>query len=141
MGKVALGTTHQVLDVTGSTTLSGTGVAPVLGVPAGVYPGAIFAQSSNLGQRVDDKFTIAPEIRVKLGCDITRHLRGTVGYDFLYWNNAVRPADQIDRNVNSAQTPLSPNFGNPINPVAPAALFNRTEFWAQGFTFGLEFHF
>jgi hypothetical protein len=141
VAKVAIGSTHQVEDVAGVTSLSGSGVLPVLGVAPGTYPGAIFAQPSNIGHLTGDAFTLAPQIQVKVGWDITSHLRGLVAYDFLYWNNVIRPGDQIDRNINTAQSPLSPNFGNTVNPAVPASMFNRSEFWAHGVSLGLEFHY
>jgi hypothetical protein len=141
LGKVALGSTFQVSEVSGSTTLGGAGVTQAFGVASGTYPGAIFAQSSNIGRQTGSKFTIAPQVQVKLCWDVTSWLRAFASYDFLYWDNVVRPADQIDRNVNSAQSPLSPNFGNAVSPVTPAPMFNRAEFWAQGVSLGLEFRY
>jgi hypothetical protein len=53
-----------------------------------------------------------------------------------YVSNVIRPANQIDPTANTTQllgTP--PLFG----PARPMPLFNQTDFWAQGITFGLEF--
>jgi hypothetical protein len=141
VAKVAIGSTHEVEDVVGATSLTGTGVQQVFGVAPGTFPGAIFAQSTNIGRQTGDAFTMAPQIQVKLGWDISSRVRALVAYDFLFWNNVIRPGDQIDRNINTAQSPLSPNFGNSVNPPVPAAMFNRTEFWAHGVSVGLEFHY
>lgn len=141
LGKIALGYTHLASDVSGSTTLAGTGVAPVLGIAPGTYPGGIFTQPSNIGQQSENKFTIVPQVQVKMGWDITTSLKALVSYDFLYWNNVVRPGDQMDRNVNTAQSPLSPNFSPTGSSAPPTRMFNRSEFWAHGVTLGLEFRY
>jgi hypothetical protein len=46
-------------------------------------------------------------------------------YDFLYLSEVVRPGDQIDHNL----------------VPSPLPIFNRTDFWAQGVSFGLEVKF
>ena len=50
----------------------------------------------------------------------------------------VRPGNQIDRNINTSQNAF---YGTGIltGPASPAPLFNRTDFWAQGVNFGLQF--
>jgi hypothetical protein len=141
VAKVALGSAFQSVDVSGQTTLTGTGVLPVLGVPPGTYPGAIFAQPTNSGRRSIDKFDTVSQLMVKAGWDLSSRFRVFVGYDFLFWNNVSRAGEQLDRQVNSAQSPLSPNFGKTVIPAVPAAVFTRSEFWAYGGTVGLEFRY
>jgi hypothetical protein len=126
LGLVALGSTHQVVDINGSSTLAGTGAI------AGTNPGGILTQPSNIGRHTQDEFAVVPQVQLKLGCDLTRWLRATVGYDFLYWNQVVRPGDQIDRSIDVSQADGGPAASR------PAALFNRTDFIAHGVSFGLE---
>jgi hypothetical protein len=129
--KVALGENHQVVDVLGATALSGSGTPP------GFFPGGIFAQPSNMGRRTHDEFAVVPEVQIKAGYDVRPGLRVTVGYDFLYWNKVVRPGNQIDHAVNQTQS-----LGGPlVGPATPVPLFNRSDFWAQGVSAGLEIHF
>jgi hypothetical protein len=61
----------------------------------------------------------------------------------MYWNDVVRPGNQVDRSVNLTQNVvLDPNgVGTQVGPAQPAPLFDRSAFWAQGLTFGLEVQF
>jgi len=78
---------------------------------------------------------------LKLGYEIKRNTRAFVGYDITYWDEVVRPGDQINRRVNLSQNAvLDPNgLGRLVGPAQPAPLFTRSGFWAQGLNFGLEF--
>ncbi|MBI3408029.1 MAG: BBP7 family outer membrane beta-barrel protein [Planctomycetes bacterium] len=134
-GKVALGANHQVVNIQGDITQSGIGAfAP------GTFPGGLYAQPTNIGRRTVDEFSVLPAVDVRLSYQISQRLRATVGYDFLYWNQVVRPGNQIDRNINPSQSPI---FGNGalVGQASPTALFNRSDFWAQGVSFGLEFRY
>jgi hypothetical protein len=134
-GKVAFGVTHQILDVSGTSSL----VSPGGNVTAG--QGGYLALAPNLGKNTNDEFTIVPEFGVKLYMYLTENLRVSVGYDFLYWNNVIRPGDQINRAVNPGLSPSLAEFGTSNSPAAPFPLFRETDFWAQGLNFGLEFRF
>jgi Putative beta barrel porin-7 (BBP7) len=138
IAKAALGTTHETVDVEGQSVYSGTG----FNLPAGLYPGGIYAQPSNIGSRSMDRFTVMPTVQVDFGVNITAQLRASVGYDFLYWSSVVRPGQQIDPNLNPNQFPGVIPAGSPlIGPPLPGPLFNRTDFWAQGIHFSVEYRF
>ncbi len=127
-GKVALGSTQQVVNVNGNITeiaLPG-GFAPT----PGIFPGGIFAQPSNIGRRTANEFTVLPSAEVKLAYQITPWLRASAGYDFLYWNQVVRPGDQIDHFVNPTQNAVL-GAGVLTGPAAPVPLFNRSDFWRR----------
>ncbi len=49
----------------------------------------------------------------------------------------------MNHNINLTQNAvLDPNgVGAPIGAAQPAPQFNRTDFWAHGVTFGLEFRY
>jgi hypothetical protein len=134
-GKLALGSTYQEVDVTGSSTQMGTA-----GPTPGSFAGGFFTQPTNIGRRSRDEFTLVPEVQVKAGCEIIRGLRAFVGYDFLYWTQVARPGNQIDRNLNLTQSPIF-GGGALVGPPQPATLFNRSDFWAQGFSLGLQFRY
>jgi hypothetical protein len=81
-------------------------------------------------------------VELKVRYDLTPRWQAFVGYDCLYWNQVVRPGNQIDRNVNTSQNVLYSGTGGVLaGPAAPAPLFNRTDFWAQGVNFGIEFRY
>ena len=71
----------------------------------------------------------------------TSRLKAYVGYDFMYWNQVVRPGGQIDRNINLTQTGTIFSNGGPNGPAFPSPLLSRTDFWAQGITLGFEYRF
>ena len=130
LGKVALGDTHEKIIIDGTTTRTFGGVSEV-------QPGGLLAlPGTNIGSFTHDRFAVVPEAGIKVGYQITPHIKFTVGYTFLYWSEVVRPGDQIDPFVNITHIP----FGvTPTGPARPAALNRTTDFWAQGVSLGLEF--
>ncbi len=131
-GKVALGANHETVNINGNTTETGVGSAN-----PGTFPGGVFAQPSNIGRTTRNQFAVIPEGEFKIGYQLRPNIRATVGYDILYWNDVVRPGSQIDRSINPTQS----LGGTLVGPASPAAQFNRTDFWAQGVSFGLEFRY
>ncbi|HXG11165.1 MAG TPA: BBP7 family outer membrane beta-barrel protein [Gemmataceae bacterium] len=131
LGKVALGVTHQVVGITGSTTITTPGVGEE------TFPGGLLALRSNICQYTRDRFAVVPEVGVNVGYQLTSNLRGYVGYTFLYWSDVVRPGDQINLRIDPRQLPPAP----PIPGAAPVFRFNDTDFHAHGINFGLEFRF
>jgi Putative beta barrel porin-7 (BBP7) len=134
-GKVAIGSTHQVVGASGTSTLLVPGTAPA------TVPGGLLAVSSNTGNRVRDEFAVLPEIGLNVGYRITRNLTAFAGYSFLYLSNVARPGDQIDRNVNPTLVPTNPSFAVPFGPPRPAPIFNHTDFYAHGVNLGLGLSF
>ncbi len=130
-GQVALGTTQQLVTITGSTATN------VLGATQ-VFPGGLLAQPTNSGRFTRDAFTVVPEAGLNIGYQFTNHLRGTIGYNFLYWSSVARPGDQIDLVVNRNQLQV-PRPTTLVDPARPAFAFHNSDFWAQGLTLGLEF--
>jgi hypothetical protein len=146
--KMAFGVTRQVVEINGST-------AAVTAQGLFTSASGLLALASNSGQHSRYEFGLVPEVGVNLGCQITRHLRGTVGYSMLYMrDNVVRPGDQIDRLVNSGQVPafgpanqangrVNGTFDRPLpaGEPRPAFFFRNSDFWAQGINAGLELSF
>ena len=140
IGKLALGDTHQVVNVTGVSSISGSGTPVPPGV--GTFPGGFYAQPSNIGRQSNDEFTVVPEVELKLNCDICCGVRAFIGYDFLYWNQVVRPGSEVDRNLNLTQSPvISQTNGTLVGAAYPQSQFNRTDFYANGLMFGLELRY
>jgi hypothetical protein len=136
-GKIALGSTHEVIDVQGLSVLTTPGAAPV-SVPVGQFAGP-----SNIGRRTRDEFAVLPEVEFKLAWQLTSWLRASVGYDFWYLSRVARPGKQVDLVVNDSVNPVNGVFGvPPIDQSAfPRPFFERSTFWAQGVTFGLEMRY
>jgi Putative beta barrel porin-7 (BBP7) len=137
-GKLALGSTHQVVNISGDTTQ-----APLPGgmsLTPGSFPQGIYAVGTNSGHQSGNQFAVIPALELKLAYQITSQLRALIGYDILYWNQVVRPGNQMDHNINPTQHPVF-GAGALSGPAIPGPQFNRTDFWAQGVNIGFEFRY
>jgi hypothetical protein len=131
--KVALGNNQQELNINGAQTVT------VGGVPVAAASAGLLAQGTNSGSFSRNEFSVIPEVGLNLGWQATPHIRLYAGYNFLYWTNVLRAADQIDPVLNVNSTVGPPILQRqPPNPARPAVLFNNTDFWAQGVNFGLQ---
>ena len=88
-----------------------------------------------------DAFAVVPEVGVNVGYQITESLRLFAGYSFIGWSDVARPGDQIDVGLNPNLIPTSATFGAPGGPPRPALAVQRTDFWAQGVNFGVEWRY
>jgi Putative beta barrel porin-7 (BBP7) len=135
-GKIALGSTHESINILGTSTLF-PNPGPLVTVPSGQ-----FAEPSNIGRRTHNEFAVMPEVEIKVGYQVTSWLRATVGYDFLYLSQVVRPGNQVDLIVDDRTNAVNPAFVPGTNGTTfPRPVFEQTSFWAQGLTFGLEFRY
>jgi hypothetical protein len=135
LGKLALGDTHQDININGSQLVTN----PATGVTT-PFVGGLLALRSNIGSHDRDSFSIVPEVNLTVSYHLNDHWRLFAGYDWLYWTNVVRPGHQIDRQIDES---LIPNF-EPVAPVGqthPAVLFKQSDFWAQGLNLGVEFRY
>jgi hypothetical protein len=139
VAKVALGVNHQTFDIFGASILTPAGPFATPGAPGTIVPGGLLTLPSNIGHFSRDRFSVVPELGVNVGYQLTDAISVFAGYTFLYWTNVARPGDQISPIVNSTQTPGSiiPPFG----PTAPIFQARDTDFWAQGFSFGVGIRF
>jgi hypothetical protein len=132
-GKLGLGALYRVGNVDGSTTMTANGLT--------VVPGGLFAQPTNIGHHAKVDFCVVPDVGCRAGCQITKYLRGYVGYSATYIaRSVVQPGTLIDRSVNVNQIAalgVAPLAGD----VHPNFIFRGTDWWAQGFQFGLQLDF
>ena len=129
LGKVALGNSHQVVTIDGSTD------RVISGQPDS-FTGGLLAQRTNIGRFDDDQFAVLPEAGITLGYDLTPCLKATFGYSYIYVSSVARAANQIDTVVNPLLLP--PETGSAPGPARPAFPNDDSGFWAQGLAFGLE---
>ena len=61
-------------------------------------------QATNSGSFTRNEFSVVPEIGINLGYNVTQNLRLFAGYNFLYWTNVLRVADQVDTTLNVQDT-------------------------------------
>ena len=132
-GRVALGVSHQTENVAGGFWARRL----TSGYSAGRE--GIFAQPANEGRTSMDSFAVVPDAQIKIGYAITPRLRATIGYDFLYYSSVLRPGDQISHYVPKGQT--FQQGGTSTSTTSPARYSETTDFFAHGFSFGLEFRF
>ena len=104
----------------------------ILPVPGGGW----FTQPTNTGYRYGRAFSVVPAAQLRVGYDLTSRLRLTLGYEAFLWTRMVRAPSQIDRAVNLSQV-LGPLVGS----ARPAPAANFTDFWAQGFTAGVQLNY
>ena len=136
--KVAFGSTHSTVDISGGSTFAVDGDAET-------SPTGLLAQASNIGRYSQRDFTMIPEIGVTVGYDLTCNLRFTFGYSLIYWSKVARPGQQIDTSLDLARAgvdglPDIPPAGAE-NAVMPKFRFCTDDLWAQGMNFGLSYRF
>jgi hypothetical protein len=117
--KIAVGPTYQTVNVAGNTDFATTSTGAQFGSAAG----GIFTSPSNIREQMRNEISVVPEVQLKLGVNLSSNLTVFAAYDFLYWNEVVRPGDQMSHTL----------------PSTPA--FAHSDFWAQGVTFGMEIKF
>ncbi|MEN6451763.1 MAG: BBP7 family outer membrane beta-barrel protein [Thermoguttaceae bacterium] len=132
LGKLALGSMQSRSIVAGSTTTT-----PPSPASASTTTGGVLALPTNSGTFEQTGFAVMPELGLNLGYDITPRLKATCGYTFLYFSRVVRPADQIDTNLNPTQFSGGTLSGFPT----PEPRFVLSDYWAQGLTFGIDYRF
>jgi hypothetical protein len=118
--KLAIGATHEVITIDGTTN-----VFPVNGAPVPLT-GGNFVTLQN-GRYARDRFALAPEAQLNIGYQITPSLRAMIGYNFLYLSSVARPGHQIDN-----------TFDGVVHPIVPMA---SSSYWTQGLNFSLQFSF
>jgi hypothetical protein len=131
--KLAMGFTHEVVDISGSTLFNN----PTFGTS--LQAGGLLAAPSNMGRFSQNRFAIMPEVGLNVGYQVTDSLKVYMGYDFLYISSVVRPGNQIDQAVNTSQLPRADHSQHLIGDARPEFAFHASDFWAQGLHFGLEF--
>lgn len=125
---IALGGTQQNVNISGSTSSQGPGIVPT------TLPGGLLALSSNIGSHTRGMVSFVEEVGFNVGYQFTNHIRGFVGYNFLFWSSVVRPGEQIDTVVNPNLIPPAVGGG----PSRPTFGFNGADFWVQGITAGID---
>jgi hypothetical protein len=131
-GRVGLGINQEHLEATGRTLLTGSaGTSQYLFGGLFVPPNLSRADRSPIGYMT--------EVNFRLGYQITPQWIASIGYTFLYWGNVIRPEGQINPAIDPRNVPSSLSY-NPAAPVPPFAL-HSTNYWAQGLTVGLEYHY
>lgn len=99
--------------------------------------GGLLTQTSNLGTHRDGYVSSAWELGLKLRRRLTTNTSLAFGYSWFLLSHVERAGEQIDLGVNVTQIPP----GNLIGAARPAFPGEKSSFWTQGLTFGLETRF
>jgi Putative beta barrel porin-7 (BBP7) len=142
--RVALGGNHQIIRGDGQTAITFLGI-PVstvgISVPSVTHTGRLVGPA-NSGVFGNDIFSVVPEIGVTVGYQPTHWCKFTLGYNWMYWTNVVRPGGQVDPVVNPIGVPTSTQFQSGLyQPPRPGVGYNETDIWIQAFTLGMQFTF
>lgn len=125
-GKCGFGGMTERLRIRGTTVTSAGGLVVVT-------PGGLYTQPTNIGDYEQTKFAFAPEIEARMNYWVARRLGVSVGYQFFYWSDVALAGDQVDTTINPTQF----GGGALVGPARPRAIFNTSDFWLQGLTFGV----
>jgi hypothetical protein len=135
-GKIGVGSNQEDVTINGTTLITSSAGVRTASV------GGLYALPSNIGSYSRQAVCVIPEVGINFGVQLTSHLRGTLGYTFLYLDEVVQSANQIDRSINPTQRPtLAGVPGAATGPMRPLFAFQSSDFWAQGFSLGLEFRY
>ena len=134
LAKIGFGNNRQNVSISGHTAITDPA-----GHDGGVRRRRLRAGGTNIGHYARNDFVVIPQLGVELGYQVNCHLRAYVGYNFLYWSNVVRAAEQIDMSINPTYIPGQED--PPSGEARPAFAFHDSDFWAQGLNAGLEWRF
>jgi hypothetical protein len=129
--QLALGINSEIVHINGATNI----ITPDGTVTS--YPGGLLALQTNIGDYARNQFVVVPQFGLEIGYQFTAHLRGFLGYDFLYWGQVLRAGDQINLHIDTGNIPPPLPGAGP----QPSFAFNSTSFWAQGIRLGAELRF
>jgi hypothetical protein len=132
VAKLAVGTNHQVVDITGTTNVNEPGAAPMN------FGQGFLAGPTNSGHYGRQIVSIAPEFDLRVGYRLTPSALVWVGYTFILWTGVARAPDQIDQMVNPSLLPLT---GATTTGLQNTYSFQGNDFWIQGVAAGLFYRF
>jgi hypothetical protein len=119
-GTFAMGSMHETVTVNGISN-----IYPINAGPTSLL-GGNYATLQN-GLYSVNKFAVVPGMQLTLGYQFTPFIRGTIGYNFLFLSNVVRPGNQIDN-----------TYDGVVHPLVP---MKTSTYWTQGLNFGLRISF
>jgi len=94
--KCAIGPIFQNLNTRAQTAVTDN----LTGIITTSQDRALFLSPNNVGNFSRTHFCVVPELGARLGFDFTTNVGISVGYSYVYMSDVIRPAEQVDRNVN-----------------------------------------
>ena len=132
LAKLAVGSIHRSVGITGATTTTVPGSAPVNS------SGGFLALSSNSGVFGSSDWVVAPEFGLNFGWNLTSTATLRLGYSVLLWSDVARSVDQIDLAINPA---LFPPATAAATSSRPAFHLTKSDIWLQALSLGLEYRY
>lgn len=133
LASVAVGANHRRVAVAGSTvnTVPGSGTASYVG-------GLLTSEVTNIGYYSDTQSAVVPNFRLAVGCQLTGHLSGHVGYNAIVWDDVAQAAAHLPPGLEVDPRNLPPVVaGGGAEPAFPG--IQGTTMVAHGLDLGLEF--
>lgn len=122
--------------VASRTNISGETVTTLNNVTT-TNAGGLLTQSTNLGTHRDGYVSSAWELGLKARRKLTTSTSLTIGYTWFLLSHVERAGEQIDLAVNVSQIPP----GSLVGMARPEFPGEKSSFWAQGLSVGLESRF
>jgi hypothetical protein len=129
LSKIAFGNNHQEVDISGSNSVTTLGQTVTT-------EGGLLALPTNIGEHTRNQFTILPEAGMTFRFELTKNVRLSAGYSFIYVDKVLRSAEQIDLGVNTTQI-----GGTLVGDPRPAFFGRDDSFWVRGVTAGFELRY
>src|SRR5262249_7178767 len=101
-GKLAIGDNVQTFRQTGNTQIFDQATGALVGQ---AFDRALLVQPSHSGAFQRPQLAFASELTLTWSIALGQHWSLSAGYNLLYWGNAARAGDQIDRAVNIQPVP------------------------------------
>jgi hypothetical protein len=129
--RVAFGPFHQVTKIEGETRSTNTTQTTALG---GLLAAGRGPNDGNILRSSQNRFGVAANVATQAGINVTEQLSISVGYNFIYFSEVVRPLAQFDSTINTRVVPVSNQFGTISGTAAPRNRNVHDTFYAHGAT-------
>jgi hypothetical protein len=136
---VGLGQVYQHADINGYQQINFAN-----GTTQRTAGGLLALPNANIGSYNETHFGVMPEVGLTIGYYITQNLRFGIGYNFMYLNSVIRPANLIDPGLDVTKVPNFPLVPapTPLTTNRPSAVpFQTSDIAIQGLTFSLNWAF
>jgi hypothetical protein len=132
--KLGIGATSEELSI------SGFQVQTMSNSTRTTTPAGLLALPSNIGNFHRDVFAQVPELDAKIAVPVFHHVTLSTGFTALYWSKLLRPALQIDRELDITQIPNFPAAASAQGTglAKPGVPFKQSDLVLLGISLGLE---
>ena len=126
--KLGLGNMRQRAVLTGQTVIndSANSIIDAQG---------LLTRSTNIETHERNVITVIPQISLRGTYAVSHRVDVTIGYSLIFFPHVLQPTEQLDPD-------LAVNLADPVlGEQRPQFTFQSHDYWAQGLTFGLRWHY